>query len=191
MTQLRDIMTTEMLTLDPEMSLRDAVEQLGEQRVTGAPVLQGSRLVGVISTTDLIEFQGSNPAISSPTDDPRSLRDELEKRRWEDTERSDDTSSFFVDLWGGTGPDTYQRLAQSDSPEWDLLARHTVGEVMTRKVISLTPETSLREAARQMSERRIHRLLVTNDDALVGIVTTMDLVRAIADGILDGPERSE
>lgn len=176
------IMTTEVLTLSPSMSLRAAVEELSGAGVSGAPVVEGSRLVGVVSTTDLMEFQGTSPALNSPNDEPASLRDELERRRWDDSERSEDPSSYFVDLWGASGPDAYQRLAASDSPAWDLLARHTVGEVMTRSIIGLEPDRSLRAAARLMTERGVHRVLITRDDALVGIVTTMDLVRAIADG---------
>lgn len=188
MARLEQIMITDVLVLDPDMSLRDAVERLGSEGISGAPVVSGGRLVGVVSTSDLVEFQGSNPAIESPaSDDTRSLRDELEHRRWDDSDLSDDTSSYFVDFWGDGGSDVYQRLTGSDSPEWDLLARHTVGEVMTRKIIALSPGTSLRDAAKLMTERRVHRVLVTEAEELVGIITTMDLVRAIAEGRFDGP----
>jgi len=37
-----------------------------------------------------------------------------------------------------------------------------------------------------MTDRGVHRVLVTRNDHLEGIVTTTDLVRAIADGNLDG-----
>ncbi len=187
MTRIDEIMTTDILALDPEMTLRDAVERLGNQGFSGAPVVSGGRLVGVVSTSDLVEFQGSNPAIEAPSDDEtRSLRDELENRRWEDSDLSDDASSYFVDLWGDGGSDVYQRLAGSESPEWDLLARHTVGEVMTRKVIAVAPDRPLREVAALMTERRVHRVLVTENDTLVGMISTMDLVRAIAEGRFDG-----
>jgi CBS domain-containing protein len=180
MSTISNFMTKEVFTLEPEMSLRDAVEALDDERVSGAPVLNGSRLVGVVSATDILEFQGANPAFEGPDDEPPPLRRTLGGEE----EEEEDPSAYFVDLWGDGGADVYQRVTQSESPEWDFLERHTVGEVMTRKVVSIAPDGSLREAARAMMERGVHRLLVTENEALVGIITMTDLVRAIADGRL-------
>ena len=43
------------------------------------------------------------------------------------------------------------------------------------------------EVAQPMLEKRIHRVPVVEQDALVGIVSTVDLVRLIADGLLKVP----
>ena len=56
----------------------------------------------------------------------------------------------------------------------------TVGDVMTRKVVTVAPETETEKAARLMVERRIGCLPVLRGSALVGIVTTIDLLRAMA-----------
>ena len=40
----------------------------------------------------------------------------------------------------------------------------------------------VREVAQMMVTRGVHRLLVTEGRGLLGLVTTLDLVRAIADG---------
>ncbi len=187
MPTVKSIMTTDLLTLEPEMTLRDAVELLGDEEVSGAPVVEGGRLVGVVSTTDLVEFQGSNPAIESPSRDEPTLGDQLAGASdWPEEDPSENPDAFFVDFWGQSGADAYQRLTHSDSPEWDLLAQHTVGEVMTRRIVSVEPDAELREVARIMTDRGVHRVLVTRNDHLEGIVTTTDLVRAIADGTLDG-----
>jgi acetoin utilization protein AcuB len=58
-----------------------------------------------------------------------------------------------------------------------LLAKLTVGAVMTRAVISIGPERDAREAARLMLEHTIGALPVTDGGRLIGIVTETDLLR--------------
>lgn len=62
-----------------------------------------------------------------------------------------------------------------------LLARLTVGEVMTRSLIVVDPDRDLREAARIMLEHKIGALPVLDGALLVGILTETDLVRAFAE----------
>jgi CBS domain-containing protein len=55
-----------------------------------------------------------------------------------------------------------------------------VADVMTRHVLAVAPTTQLIEAIRYMSQLAVHRLLVADGDKLVGIITSMDVLRAIA-----------
>jgi CBS domain-containing protein len=184
MRTVADFMTSEVFTLEPEMSLREAMEMFGDEGVTGAPVVTGPRLVGVISATDLMDFQGSTPAARGPSDTRPTLREELGGAATSDEDPDDNPGSFFADYWSHSGADVYQRFVESEGPEWDLLARHTVEEAMTRNVVSVAPDMPIAEAAKVMSNRGIHRVLVTQDDELVGILTSTDLVRGIANGSL-------
>jgi CBS domain-containing protein len=54
-----------------------------------------------------------------------------------------------------------------------------VSEVMTKTLITVEPDTSLKEAARVMSTNKIHRLPVLNQNKLVGIVAASDFVRNV------------
>ena len=58
-----------------------------------------------------------------------------------------------------------------------LLSRLKVDEVMTRKVIIVSEDTPLEEAARIMADNKIGGLPVMRDDRLVGIVTETDLFK--------------
>lgn len=59
----------------------------------------------------------------------------------------------------------------------------TVREVMTGDPVCLAQETTLNEAARRMADRDIGDVLVTDGDALRGLVTDRDIVvRALARG---------
>lgn len=57
----------------------------------------------------------------------------------------------------------------------------TAGAVMTSAVVTVTPETSVREAARLMVQRRLKRLPVVDEqDHLVGVVSRFDLLRSVS-----------
>ena len=54
-----------------------------------------------------------------------------------------------------------------------------VEQVMTPWAVSFEEETPLLELARQMLNRHIHRVVITRDGKLVGILTSMDMLRAL------------
>ena len=62
----------------------------------------------------------------------------------------------------------------------DQLSRLTVGEIMTKAVITVSPRREVSEAAVLMLEHKIGALPVLEDGRLAGIVTETDLLRALA-----------
>jgi len=54
----------------------------------------------------------------------------------------------------------------------------TVGEIMSRYLVTTTPETPIEEAAALMRERKIGALPVVRDQQLVGLITESDIFRA-------------
>ena len=64
----------------------------------------------------------------------------------------------------------------------------TVGEVMTRSVVSISPVWGIETAASIMQNRRIRRLPVVHDGRLVGIVTRADLIKALATEVGRSPK---
>jgi CBS domain-containing protein len=57
----------------------------------------------------------------------------------------------------------------------------TVGEIMTGSVFSIEPTMTVAEAATVMGERKIGSALVMDGDALAGIFTERDIVRALGE----------
>ena len=175
MFRVKDIMTSHLLTLSPEMTLREAVEQLASMRITGAPVLAGERVVGTLSSNDILSFLVSTPGVPAlrQTSDLLDGADQVE-----DGEVTG--SAYFTDLWDDAGAETSERFSVTDRPEWDFLAEHTVAEAMATNVTMLAPETTLIDAAAFMQKHAVHRALVGKGDHLLGIVTTMDITRVVA-----------
>ncbi len=66
--------------------------------------------------------------------------------------------------------------------EHDLIAKQgrTIADIMSRGVISVTPDTLVDEVAHLLAIRHIRRVPVLENDRLVGIISRSDLVRQIA-----------
>jgi CBS domain-containing protein len=82
-----------------------------------------------------------------------------------------------------------QALAQVPRAEWE---QHTVGEVMRHdlEAITIPANADALQALRQMQRIGSSRLLVTEGDRLVGIISLKDLLRFLSLKIeLEGPDR--
>jgi len=178
MAKIREVMSDTVKTVSPEMTLKELAEFFVEEKVSGAPVITGERVVGVVSATDLLEFDSEKRGV--PTYRPAAETDDVygSEDEW-DEEEGDAPASYFADLWADAGAEVQTRLA-SEGPEWNALDDHVVGEVMTRALLSLPPDADVSEAARRMVIGGVHRLLVMDGDLLVGLVTASDIVRAVA-----------
>jgi acetoin utilization protein AcuB len=56
---VRDLMTPEPIVLDPEISVRKAAELLRGLSIGSFPVVAGGALVGIVTTSDLLDLLGS------------------------------------------------------------------------------------------------------------------------------------
>lgn len=52
--KVRDVMTTEVVTVGPATSLKDVIEQMVRAGVSGVPVVDGDRLLGIVTEADCI-----------------------------------------------------------------------------------------------------------------------------------------
>ena len=138
-----EIAHEEWPTLGPEETVEGAIKLFAESGISGAPVVEGGRLVGVVTEGDLI------------------FRD------------ADIRAPGFLDILGGLIPlgswDEYRREALKS-------AGVTVDEVMTRDLLTISPDATLADAATLMAENRIKILPVTEDDELQGVITRMDIL---------------
>lgn len=182
MLKLRDIMSADVVTVTPETTLRDAADLLARHHVSGAPVIEGGRVVGVVSASDIVSFAADQPGV--PTERPvaADLDDSDDLSLADDVEREDEApSAWFTDLWADVGEDVTERMTQVSGPEWNSLAEHVVEEVMTRKLWVLGPDEEIGRAVRLMADAAVHRVIVMDGERLAGVVSTMDIARAVAD----------
>lgn len=57
----------------------------------------------------------------------------------------------------------------------------TVEQVMAKNLVTISPDTTIKEAAEILATREFHALPVCTGNLLVGIVTTTDLIRYLID----------
>jgi CBS domain-containing protein len=62
----------------------------------------------------------------------------------------------------------------------------TVGDVMSRNLLTVEPTTSISEAAEAMTERGVGAAVVLTGDTVSGILTERDVLRAVATGPVEG-----
>ena len=65
-----------------------------------------------------------------------------------------------------------------------LFENTAVRDIMTPRPFTIAPGEDIREAARQMLYADVHRIFVAEGDQVVGIISTTDIVRAVATGRL-------
>jgi len=188
MLRLRDIMTTDLVSLDPNLTIREAMDVFASKRISGAPVVAGGEVIGVISATDLLQFAAALPGVPTEREVGPDLLEEVRddgERVEPDANDEEPAVVYFTDLWDDAGATVVERMAGPATAEWNSLEEHTVSEAMTRAPVhALTPETFVPMAADYMRNAKITRVLVMTGQNLLGVVTTSDITNAVADGKL-------
>ncbi|HEX6574948.1 MAG TPA: CBS domain-containing protein [Gemmatimonadaceae bacterium] len=67
MLKIQDIMTTSVVTLPPEATLREAMESFAVNHLSAVPVVAGERVLGLISMTDILNFVVESSHVSRQT----------------------------------------------------------------------------------------------------------------------------
>jgi CBS domain-containing protein len=141
--RVAEVSHEEWPTLGPDETVEGAIKLFAESGISGAPVVEDGRLVGIVTEGDLI------------------FRD------------ADVKAPGFLDILGGLIPlgswDEYRKEALKS-------AGVTVDEVMTRELITISPDASLAEASTIMADQRVKILPVAEGDALHSVITRMDIL---------------
>jgi len=80
------------------------------------------------------------------------------------------------DLMGAAAGRIFRLRQKSKSA---LLKSVLIRDVMKKRVITVAPETSIEDAARLMADKKIGCLPVVSDGAIVGLMTTTDILRYV------------
>ncbi|MBP6550957.1 MAG: CBS domain-containing protein [Flavobacterium sp.] len=128
------IMTKNVIKLHLADDLTKAEKLFKHNKIRHIPVVDGNKIVGMLSYTDLLRI---------------SFADAV-----------DDNDTIV------------------DASVYNLF---TVEQVMAKKLVTISPDTTIRETAEILSTKEFHALPVCLGDLLVGIVTTTDLIKYLID----------
>ena len=188
MLTLQDIMTRDVFTASPDLPLADLLELFSSRHIGGAPVVSGETVIGVVSATDLLSFAATvtqKRADGGTGALPGGWAEDAEVEVFDD---EDPSSAYFTHLWNDSSETLEADLEEISADGRSALHEYTAADVMSRDVKSLPPNTEVAAAAEFMKAARIHRVLVMTDSHLDGIVSTMDIVDAVAKHQIPAPQ---
>jgi CBS domain-containing protein len=154
--KISEFMRTDLVSLTYDMPISEAVQVLLDNQISGAPVVNEEEAVmGVLSVTDVARYATL----------PEHQR------------RQEQPPDYFL-----------HHLEQAASPEEllgfrieDLSGSVTVEEIMSPVIFNAKPDTPVSAVAHMRIDGHIHRVLVTDKDRVVGLVSSLDLLRIIAE----------
>jgi CBS domain-containing protein len=151
----KDIMNQDVLSVGMDWSIDQLANYLIDNSISGAPVVsEDGKLAGVVSLTDIVRYR-SMPATDNRTEDPHD---------------------YYIHT-----SDLNYTSEEIESSHLDAESLITVQDIMTPKTFTVKGDTNIRNIADAMIRGNIHRVLVTRDDTLIGIITSMDMLRIIRD----------
>lgn len=145
----KDIMTSNVVCAVEDMTIRELAHLLNEHRITGAPVLDAAGALVGVVSTTDIVLH----------DDALGEGPVLESDYHKQAESGGDA------LWEGLAPEE--------------VGEGRVKDIMSREVVTARVDTPIEDLAGVMHEHRIHRVVVLDGDRLAGIVSTLDILRAV------------
>lgn len=150
---VKDYMNRNVVYFKPEDSVFDAAKVFSQKNISGAPVVDRGRLIGIISETDIVKFMRLKlPEGETLVQEPHIL------------------TLLVVNL-----------LKDRIKFKKDLrnMLKINVKDLMSTDVVSITPAESLIDAATKMEKNDIRRLIVVEEGKLVGIISKADLIKAL------------
>lgn len=152
-TVVGDIMTKDVMVARDHWSAKELAVYFSDNRITGTPVVDiNGELLGAVSVTDLVKVTGYGDLKSAQVD---SVQD------------------YFSSFLG-------QSFSEGDAQGlMDMAAgSFNVRDIMTSTIQKISPELAVKEAAKLLVDKNIHRVFVIdNNDQLVGICSSTDLLR--------------
>jgi CBS domain-containing protein len=147
---VRDIMDSDPATVHPDTPVEDVVRTMREHELPGVPVVDGEGRVVGVVTEADLVLPDDEGDLHIP---------------------------HYINLFGGTV--FLEPLSRFEERLRKAFAS-TAEDMMTRDPETVTPDTPVREAARIIHDSGHNRLPVVEDGRLVGVVTRLDVLGALA-----------
>ncbi|MBP2030924.1 CBS domain-containing protein [Methanohalophilus levihalophilus] len=149
---VKEVMISDVIYCSPDDEVSKVARMLKDNNISGMPVVDGDKVVGMISEFDLLKLleipEHSDLWLPSPFEIIEVPIRELIS--WEETKR------MLSDV--GAMP---------------------VKKLMEKDVYSVSPGNSIEDASTLMAKHKITRLPVLENGVLVGIVTRGDIIRGL------------
>jgi len=151
--RVRDIMTTQVVTLSGSDTVKDATIKFAVDNVSGAPVVDDDyRLIGIISDSDIL-----------------TLIVKYDKR----LHLKDPDLHMLATPMDENIDDEILRKASKE------ISETKVSDLMSRTVLTTSPDSRIMDVLTSMINMDVNRVPVLEKGVLVGIVTRCDIIFSI------------
>lgn len=150
----RDIMRGELVTAEPGQSLAELRHLLIESHVSGVPVIDAGRLVGIVSRSDLVRVEELVEALDA----------EVAEEQWHEQQ---------TDGFSHSAREGFRGFRRH-------LGDLRVKDAMRTQVLTCSPETPVQKVAAEMVLHHVHRIVVVESEKPVGLITTLDIAALVA-----------
>jgi CBS domain-containing protein len=153
------LMSKAVVSVHPNQPLAEVELLLVEHRISGAPVVDRGRLVGVISRSDMARVDVLTESLDG------LVSDEIQ---WD------------------SQADGFQHPRRAAYREFhDRLSNLAVKDAMHEQVVTCHADTPISQVASDMVRHHIHRVIVVDGDQPIGIVSSLDIARIVAGAPLE------
>ena len=152
--QVKDVMTRDVITCKPSDSIESVVKMMSEKNISGLPVVDGDKVVGVVTEGDIMRILAV-PERSGTLWLPSPL-----------------------EIWLEIPVKDLMQLRRLQKSVKDVGAQ-TVGDIMTKAVLSVDPDDDIEDAASIMMKHKVNRLVALKGGKLAGIITRDDIIHGL------------
>ena len=177
----------DVISIPPTKTIKEAAEMMIEHGFRRLPVTHpgSNKLLGIVTAMDILDFLGGGSKFDDHvkeimTRDVISISPKFSIRESVDLMTENGIGSLPIvdkeDKLVGIVTERDFALALAGS-----LTNETVGDIMIKDVITTTPGTPIESCSKIMVRNNLRRIPVVEEDKLIGIVTSTDILRFFGD----------
>ncbi len=197
---IKEVMAKDIITIRKDQTVSDSLKLMNKHKISRLPVIsaKSDELVGIITEKDIATKIASSKYENVPLSHIRIstiMTQDVITAKPEDEKLS--ILKVMVDNHIGGVPITDGEKIVGMVTKTDFLrdiniepyTEKTIKEIMTKHVVTVSPDERLVHARRLMIDNDIARLVVVSSGSIVGIITAKDLAKTIIDFKKRVPEK--
>ncbi len=152
--RIKDVMNEDVITCKPDDSVGHLAQLFRENHISGVPVVESGKVVGIASETDLLKLF-KTPEFSNELLLPSPLE------------------VIEIPIRNLVRLEEIKKAVEN-------VKMKPVRDIMKKTVQSISPDASLEEGSNRMVKYKVNRLPVIDKGKLVGIVARSDIIRGLS-----------
>lgn len=152
--KVRDLMTTDVVTLQPTDTVKKAAIKFAVDNISGAPVVDSrNHLLGILSENDILNLlYRYQVALDKDREGSVMLNNSLDS----DSEDDDELKAISKEI-----------------------SNLEISNIMVRTVLTTSPDASIMEVLKSMMEMEVNRVPVIEKGVVLGVISRADIIFAL------------